>query len=66
VTSCADRDDELDIRARRRQHVSQARDDGATWDQIGQALRVQRQVAWRKFARPTASHDVQGAAVRST
>lgn len=36
----------------RRATVRRARDDGASWEQVAQALGVSRQSAWEAFTRP--------------
>lgn len=32
--------------------VTQFRQSGATWDQVGQALNISRQAAWRRYGTP--------------
>jgi len=40
----------------RHQQVAAARDAGASWDQIGDALGVSRQSAWEYFAKRASEH----------
>jgi hypothetical protein len=40
-----------ELEARIEKTVGRARDGGATWEQLGRALRVKRQTAWQRYAK---------------
>lgn len=47
---------EAELDDMRHQQVAAARDAGASWDQIGDALGVSRQSAWEYFAKRASEH----------
>ena len=44
---------DVELEALRRERVEAARRQGATWDQIGESLRMSRQSAWEYYASET-------------